>query len=109
MTYTITREDFITWMERIMDRFDMLTDKLERSERQKNTLDGEPLLDNQDICTMLKMSLRSLQNYRSTGKIKYYKVSGKVFYKVSDIHNFIRENMETEEERRKRKNCRKDI
>lgn len=105
----IDREDFVAWMERIMDCFDRLTDKLERSERQKNTLDGEPLLDNQDICTMLKMSLRSLQNYRSTGKIKYFKVNGKVFYKVSDIHNFIRENMQTEEERMKRKNYRKEM
>ncbi|EPL4401100.1 helix-turn-helix domain-containing protein, partial [Elizabethkingia anophelis] len=64
----IDRIEFISWMERIMDRFDMLKDSLTDIEKKKNTIDGEVLLDNQDLLQMLKISSRSLQRYRSSGK-----------------------------------------
>ena len=45
----IDRETFIAWMERIMDRFEMADKKIERLTTQRNCLDGEQLLDNQDL------------------------------------------------------------
>ena len=50
------------------------------------------LLDNQDLLQMLKISNRSLQRYRSIGKLPYYTISGKLYYKLSDVHQFIRES-----------------
>ncbi|MFS2112592.1 helix-turn-helix domain-containing protein, partial [Sphingomonas sp. Sphisp140] len=41
---------------------------------------------------MLKISNRSLQRYRSIGKLPYYTISGKLYYKLSDVHQFIRES-----------------
>lgn len=94
MIYSLTREEFIAWMERIMDRFDQLNSRLERKERLKNCLDGEVLMDNQDVCLLLKISIRSLQYYRSSGKLPFHKISGKVYYKSSDVHEFIRKSFE---------------
>lgn len=88
----IDRMEFIAWMERIMDRFDILDGHMNDVQKQRNNIDGEELLDNQDLLQMLKISNRSLQRYRSTGKLPYYTISGKLYYKLSDVHQFIRDS-----------------
>ncbi|ASV79795.1 DNA-binding protein [Elizabethkingia anophelis] len=88
----IDKIEFIAWMERIMQRFDILKEHLRDIQKQRNTIDGEELLDNQDLLLMLKISHRSLQRYRSSGKLPYYTISGKLYYKLSDVHQFVRES-----------------
>lgn len=88
----IDKMEFIAWMERIMDRFDMLGENIIEIQKQRNSIDGEELLDNQDLFQMLKISNRSLQRYRSNGKLPYYTISGKLYYKLSDVHRFIRQS-----------------
>jgi len=87
----IDRMEFLSWMERIMSRFDLLSENITEAQKNKTVVDGDELLDNQDILQMLKISTRSLQRYRSSGKLPYYTISGKIYYKLSDIHQFIRE------------------
>ena len=88
----IDKIEFIAWMERILDRLDMLGDNITDLQKKRNSIDGEELLDNQDLLQMLKISNRSLQRYRSIGKLPYYTISGKLYYKLSDVHQFIRES-----------------
>lgn len=87
----IDRMEFIAWMNRIMDRFDLIGDHVESLNKNRHNIDGEELLDNQDLLQMLKISNRTLQRYRSSGKLPYYTISGKIYYKLSDVHQFIRE------------------
>lgn len=47
------REEFEGWMERIMERFDRTEKLLERVLKKNNTLDGEEVLDNQDLCLLV--------------------------------------------------------
>ena len=88
----IDRMEFLAWMERLMGRLDMLGDTIAELQKKRNNIDGEELLDNQDLLQMLKISNRSLQRYRSIGKLRYYTISGKLYYKLSDVHQFIRES-----------------
>ncbi|HSH67658.1 MAG TPA: helix-turn-helix domain-containing protein [Bacteroidia bacterium] len=88
----IDKIEFVAWMERIMDRLDMLSDHIGDLQKKRTCIDGEELLDNQDLLQMLKISSRSLQRYRSMGKLPYYTISGKLYYKLSDVHQFIRES-----------------
>ncbi|CAM2858849.1 DNA-binding protein [Chryseobacterium flavum] len=88
----IDRMEFTAWMERIMERFDILKEHIIDIQKQRNSIDGEELLDNQDLLQMLKISHRSLQRYRSSGKLPYYTISGKLYYKLSDVHQFVRES-----------------
>jgi len=88
----IDRIEFMAWMERIMERFDLLNDQINDVQKSRNNIDGEELLDNQDLLQMLKISNRSLQRYRSSGKLTYYTISGKIYYKLSDVHQFIRDS-----------------
>ena len=97
----IDRMEFIAWMERILERFDLLKENISDMQKGRNSIDGEELLDNQDLLQMLKISHRSLQRYRSTGKIPYYTISGKLYYKLSDVHQFIRDSFSSPVQRRK--------
>lgn len=87
----IDKLEFISWMKRIMERLDLLSELFEEGQK-KATVDGEELLDNQDILQLLKISNRSLQRYRSNGRLPYYTISGKLYYKLSDVHQFIRDS-----------------
>lgn len=51
----------------------------------------EEWLDNQDVCTLLKISPRTLQNLRNNGSIPYTRIERKIFYNKRDIWNFIEE------------------
>ncbi|MGJ1313317.1 helix-turn-helix domain-containing protein [Sphingobacterium multivorum] len=97
----IDRIEFITWMERIMERFNILSDHMSDLQKKRSTIDGEELLDNQDLLQMLKISNRSLQRYRSIGKLPYYTISGKLYYKLSDVHQFIRDSFNPPPNRKK--------
>lgn len=88
----IDRIEFIAWMERIMDRLTLLGEHFEKAEKRRTLVEGEELLDNQDLMMTFKISARSLQRYRSDGKLPYYTISGKIYYKLSDVHKFIREH-----------------
>jgi hypothetical protein len=85
------RMEFLSWMKRITDRLDILADRVKAAEKLHALSDEEQLLDNQDVLQMLKITNRSLQRYRSIGKIPYYTISGKLYYKLSDVRQFIRE------------------
>ena len=93
----IDRLEFIAWMERIMSRFDLISESVMEIKQNKKVIDGEELLDNQDLMQMLKISNRSLQRYRSAGKLLYYSISGKLYYKLSDVHQFIRDRLHAQD------------
>lgn len=75
-----------------MDRFDRQDKTLDKMSKQRNMLDGELLLDNQELCQLLNVSKRTLQRYRSTGELPFQTVYHKTYYRESDVHTFIRTN-----------------
>ncbi len=89
----IDRTEFLAWMERLLQRFDLLGENIRKQHQAKSEIDGEELLDNQDVMQLLKVSSRSLQRYRSAGRLPYYTISGKLYYKLSDVHQFLRESL----------------
>ncbi len=91
----IERTEFIVWMERIMERFDILKEQVINNQSRFIEVDGEQLLDNQDVLQLLKISSRSLQRYRTNKKLPYYTISGKLYYKLSDVHQLIRESLKS--------------
>ena len=91
---SISIESFEQWMQKIMERFDQ-NDRLVcaltgKEVKEVYYLDGERLLDNQDACQKLHASKRSMQRHRSDGTLKYYMVKGKVYYKESELADFIK-------------------
>lgn len=95
------REEFEGWMQRIMQRFDTTEKLLERVLKKNSQLDGEEVLDNQDLCLLLKVGIRTLQRYRAIGALPYFTISGKVFYRTKDVQEFIRNRFDAVAERKK--------
>ena len=78
------------------ETFDLLVDKVESLTRQvdnlyagqaENRLDG--WVDNQEVCLMLNISLRTLQTLRDTGRIAFSRINHKVYYKVEDVEKIL--------------------
>ena len=85
------------WFERFIGRFDRLDENLGNMSSRYNFLDGERLLDNQDLCQLLHVGKRTLQRYRATGELKFYTIHQKPYYKESDVDTFINARFSKEE------------
>lgn len=89
---------FELWMQKIMERFDqnerLLSSLTGKEFKEVKYLNGERLLDNQDLCELLNTSKRSVQRYRSSGTLKYQMLWHKVYYKESDVHEFLKTHFE---------------
>ncbi len=76
--------------------FQELIDKLNEiekvvSEKEKGSL-NEKWLDNEDVCEILKISKRALQNYRGKGMLPFSQIGNKIYYKASDIEKHLENN-----------------
>ncbi len=75
------RETFQMMLHQIMERFDRIEDRLSRMNRQTSALDGDKLLDNQDMCELLGITKRTLARYRQKKLVAYYMIDGRTYYK----------------------------
>lgn len=57
-------------------------------------MDNENLfLTSEDVAMILRISKRTLQNYRSEGKIRFYKISKKtILYRIGDVVEFLKQS-----------------
>ena len=69
---------------------------LERIDHMMDTLPSclytEAYLTANEVCTMLRLSKRSLQNYRDERVIPYTTIGGKILYPLSEIVNILKKN-----------------
>lgn len=87
----ITREN--DRIKRFFSSLDRMLDKIEAVLTGcKPTLNGERFLSDPEVSDRLKVSRRTLQDYRTTGKIPYIQLGGKVLYRESDIQKLLDDN-----------------
>ena len=55
----------------------------------KTSLGNEQFLTDKEFSARLKVSRRTLQDYRNNGMIAYYQLGGKILYKESDIEKLL--------------------
>lgn len=72
-------------LHQIMERFDRIDDRLNRMNRQTAALEGDKLLDNQDMCELLGVTKRTLARYRQKKLVTYYST----YYKASEVQDFL--------------------
>ncbi len=56
---------------------------------RKPTLNGDSFYTDEELSKKLKLSRRSLQDYRNEGRIPYIKLGGKILYRSSDIEKLL--------------------
>jgi hypothetical protein len=75
--------------EAMMRRFDSLVGKIGRLSDEKGAKRLKKRLDNQDVCSILHISPRTLQSLRSNGSLPYIKISRKIWYEPDDVAGLI--------------------
>ncbi len=79
--------------ERIVSFFksiDRILDGIENMVKDcKPALGGERYLTDKEVSAKLRLSRRTLQDYRNEGRIPYYHLGGKVLYKESDLQRLL--------------------
>ena len=86
---TITRDNekvalLLEKMNRLMENMESL------AENYKPVLGGERFLTDKELSATLKISRRSLQDYRNEGRIPYIQLGGKILYRESDIEQILK-------------------
>ena len=64
--------------------------------KRKSSLDGESFYTDEELSQRLKISRRSLQDYRNQGRIPYIKLGGKILYRSSDVERMLEERYRNE-------------
>ena len=72
----------------VCERFTEFTKRIE-SLCSTHTQKVENWLDSQEVCLLLGFSKRTLQYYRSSGRLAYSQIGNKIYYKSSDIERII--------------------
>lgn len=62
---------------------------LEIAQESRPTFADERFFSDMELSTILKVSRRTLQQWRSDGRISYYHLGGKVLYKESDVQKLL--------------------
>lgn len=88
MSEIITKENervkgFFHSIERMLDKVENFT------KGYRPTLNGERFLTDKEVSLRLRISRRSLQDYRTNGTIPYIQLGGKVLYRESDIQKML--------------------
>ena len=76
-------KDFFQSMEKILGGIGKL------AKESRPHLNGEKFLSNREASKYLKVSIRTLQEWRDTGVIPYSQIKGKIIYRQSDIERLL--------------------
>ena len=83
--------EFKDWMQKLLDKLEEVGKDVKSLQTNPEVMPGDKLLDNQDLCLLFKVSIKTLQRYRALGVLPYFTISGKVYYRASDVREFIKE------------------
>lgn len=88
MNKTIMTND--EWAIGFMEQLDTMLDGIESmNEKSRASFSNERFLTDREVSARLKVSRRTLQDYRNNGTIAYYQLGGKILYKESDIERML--------------------
>lgn len=78
-------------ISKIFDRLDAIETKIDGY--KKHVIDGREMIDNADLCKILKISKRSIYRYRRNGELRPRKLGGKLYYDFEDVNKLIEKIM----------------
>lgn len=78
------------WAVGFMEQLDSMLDGIESmNEKSRASFSNERFLTDKEVSAWLKVSRRTLQDYRNNGMVSYYQLGGKILYKESDIEKMV--------------------
>ncbi|MBP8025877.1 helix-turn-helix domain-containing protein [Macellibacteroides fermentans] len=76
--------------ELMMARFEALAQKVEQLCSNAGDKRMKEWLDATDVCFLLNIKKRQLQNYRDSGKIGFSKIGNVIMYRPDDVINLLK-------------------
>ena len=74
------------------EAFHEIMKKMEDIQRQLKAKEKEPKdiwIDNDELAKMLKVTKRTIQNYRDNGIISFSQIGSKLYYRLSDVEDML--------------------
>lgn len=84
----IEKRAFMDFMASVEAFFDGMAD----ISRRLTNREVSEWVDTADVCRELKLSKRTVQTLRSTGKLPYTRFNHKTYYKLEDVMNILEEH-----------------
>lgn len=91
MDKVITHEN-IQMMELFQQMEFLLSTTEELMQNCRPILNEERYMTDSELAKYLKLTKRTLQEYRNSGKIPFYQLGGKILYRESDIEKLLSDN-----------------
>ena len=82
-------------IELCFERQNRLISKLEMELEALSNFNGKQMLDSRDMRLQLKVCDRTLIRWCRSGKLPFFKISGKVYFWAFDVYKFLREEYGT--------------
>ncbi len=85
------------YMEAIIlsnDQYQALFTRLEDISKNMANKGNNPdeFVDNNDFLQLMKVSKRTAQSWRDEGKIAFSQIGGKIYYRMTDIHELLKQH-----------------
>lgn len=87
--YTEQTEEMASYQKQIQELNEYVKFLLEHF---KPVFNGEIYLSGKELCELLHISQRTLQQYRDDGFLPYIQIEGKILYKESDVLKILENN-----------------
>ena len=84
----LSNEEYDKIIQKLDEVLELLSETLKKS---RNPLE-EIWLDTFEAAKILKVSTRTLQNYRDNGTLPFSKIGSKIYFKASDIELMLNEH-----------------
>jgi len=75
--------------EAMMNRFETFAGKVDALCRANGEKTMQEWLDNQEACTILRITPRTLQTLRDNGTIPHTRIGSKMYYKPDDLKRLV--------------------
>ena len=80
---------------RILDKVETISNILQNASRHQPQEPEDVILDYQDVCQLLHISLRHLRRLYASGELVGFKLGRRRFHRTSEIRQYIRKIEET--------------
>ena len=75
--------------EELVSRLGQFVKRMDSINRQRCGKCMSDWMDKQDVCQALKISPRTLQTLRDSGRLPYSKINNRIYYRPEDVERLI--------------------
>ena len=75
--------------EQMLAKIELLSQRFNQFVSPPKSKELEKWLDSQDVCSMLRISPRTLQTLRTNGRLSYSQIGSKMYYNIDNVTKLI--------------------